>query len=326
LNIDIEKLWYSKNILSIFLLPFSWLFRLVVHTRRFYYQVVNSNVAKQAPFVIVVGNITVGGVGKTPFVAYLAHRCQRTNLNVGIVSRGYGRADEHTLIEVLGDSSVVDVGDEALMLRHQVTCPIVVSADRCRAVEYLREHHQVDVVISDDGLQHYKLVRDAEIVIVDGVREFGNGYCLPAGPLREPPSRLKSVDMVVSNGKNPKYPYQYHVHYNEVVSINNIELRKGLDEFTIDKVHAVAGIGYPNRFFSLLEQAGLQLIPHALPDHHKFKASDLDFNDTLPIIMTEKDAVKCQTIDQDNMWYLPIQVVPNDKLEQRITTLLEGIV
>lgn len=325
MKIDIEKLWYSKNILSIFLLPLSWLFQLVSFLRRSFYKLFHTNAAIEDVCIIVVGNITVGGTGKTPFVSYLAQLCKEKDLKVGVVARGYGRTDESVLIEVLDDSDAVEVGDEALMLKQQTSCPIVVAADRNKAVKYLNDKYDLDVIISDDGLQHYSLARDYEIIVVDGEREFGNGRCLPAGPLREPVSRLNQADIVISNGENAAYEYQYITIHNNLVPLANRSENIALEQFSNTKVHAVAGIGHPKRFFAMLENAGINVIPHIFPDHYAFKQSDLEFNDKLPIIMTEKDAVKCSRFNKDNTWYWPIKVMPNDKLEKRISKLLEDI-
>lgn len=323
LKINIEQLWYSKNILSIFLLPLSWLFRGASFLRRSFYNSFASKPKPGSASVIVVGNLTVGGAGKTPFVAYLAQCCLDKKLNVGVVSRGYGRKNENTLVDVLNDSDVAEVGDEALMLKQNIACPVVVAAERKEAVKYLNEKYDLDVIISDDGLQHYKLARDYEIVIVDGEREFGNGRCLPAGPLREPVSRLEKADIVISNGENSNYEYQYTTSFKQALSLVDRSQGKSLEEFKHSSVHAVAGIGYPQRFFRQLEKAGIPVISHAFPDHHAYSSTDLEFNDNLPILMTEKDAVKCKHFYNENAWYLPITAMPNDKLTQRITTLVE---
>lgn len=325
MKIDIEKLWYSKNILAVFLVPLSWLFRLVSFFRRVYYQAFSANAGLERTCVIVVGNITVGGVGKTPFVSYLAQRCKEKELKVGVVARGYGRTNESDLIEVLNDSDAAEVGDEALMLKQQISCPIVVAADRNKAVKHLEDKYDLDVIFSDDGLQHYNLARDYEIIVVGGEREFGNGRFLPAGPLREPVSRLKEADIIVCNGENTAYEYQYTAVHNGLLSSVNGSENIALEQFSNTKVHAVAGIGHPNRFFTMLENAGINVIPHVYPDHYAYKQSDLEFNDKLPIIMTEKDAVKCSRFNKNNIWYLPIKVKPNDKLEKRIAKLLEEI-
>jgi tetraacyldisaccharide 4'-kinase len=327
LKIDTEQLWYTKNILSILLLPLSWLFRLVSCVRLIFLKSLNLDVGLSDVQIIVVGNITVGGAGKTPFVSWLAQRCKDKNLKVGIISRGYGRKNEAEFIEVSINSDVDEVGDEALMLKLQALCPVAISADRSEAARYLIGAYDLDVIISDDGLQHYALPREYEIVIVDGEREFGNGWFLPAGPLRESISRLKKSDMVVSNGDNSAYELQYITHFKDAVSLMDSSRKKSIEKFKDSKLHAVAGIGNPKRFFSMLEKAGLKVIPHAFADHHAFIKSDLEFDDDLSIIMTEKDAVKCKHFDfaKQNIWYLPISVVANDKLEKRIEILLEDI-
>jgi len=324
-KIDIEQRWYSKNILSIFLLPLSWLFRFVSCCRRIFYQAFVSKEGLENTCVIVIGNITVGGAGKTPFVSYLAQRCMQKGLSVGVIARGYGRENESELIEVLSENDAQQVGDEALMLKYQLDCPIAVAANRMDAARFLNEKYHLDVIISDDGLQHYKLPRDYEIIIVDGEREFGNGWCLPAGPLRELVSRLDKADIVISNGINTSYKYQYTVNYSDFVSLENSAVKKPYIEFEAQKIHAVAGIGNPKRFFAALEKLGLQVITHAFSDHHAYEQTDIEFNDDLPIIMTEKDAVKCRKFNKKNVWYLPMITMPNDKLDNRISKLLKEI-
>ncbi len=324
MKIDIEKLWYSKNILSIFLLPLSWLFRLIASFRRVYYKLFHSKSLGRTK-IIVVGNITVGGTGKTPFVAYLAKLILGNDLKVGIISRGYGRINEDDLIEVLINSDANEVGDEALMLKQQVSCPVAVAADRVEAARYINNKYELDVIISDDGLQHYKLPRDYEIIIVDGEREFGNGYCLPSGPLREPISRLNLADIVISNGENGAYEYQYTTMSNMLVSLKDHAITKSLEQFTDTKVHVIAGIGNPKRFFAKLENVGIDIIPHAFPDHHAYTQSEITFNDGLPVLMTEKDAVKCRKLSYEGAWFLPITVEPNDRLKVRIAGLIEEL-
>ena len=184
---------------------------------------------------------------------------------------------------------------------------------------------QPDVVLSDDGLQHYAMGRDFEIAVIDGVRGFGNGRCLPAGPLREPPSRLQSCDLVVRNGHGGAHNLSFEVQPEELLALNSREERKPLQAFSGRTVHAVAGVGNPGRFFRMLKQAGLNTIEHAFPDHHAYVKADLEFGDGAPILMTEKDAVKCETFLDSDIWYLPIIVRANAALEQRISTLIEGI-
>ncbi|MEJ2115066.1 MAG: tetraacyldisaccharide 4'-kinase [Gammaproteobacteria bacterium] len=167
--------------------------------------------------------------------------------------------------------------------------------------------------------------RDYEIIIVDGEREFGNGYCLPAGPLREPISRLNQADIVISNGENDAYEYHYTSLSNTLVSLEDHSITKALEQFADVKVHAIAGIGNPKRFFATLENAGIVIVPHVFPDHYAYTQSEITFNDDLPIIMTEKDAVKCRKFNYDDAWFLPFIVEPNDRLKARITRLIEGL-
>ena len=325
LNIDLEKTWYSNSILSFLLLPLSWLFRTMVICRRAYYRLRNSARTAAEVFVVVVGNITVGGTGKTPFVIWLAQQCKDRGLRVGIVTRGYKRENEQQLVEVQPHSLPSEVGDEALLLALKTTCPVIAAADRKLAVEMLIEKYKIDLVLCDDGLQHYNLARDIEIAVVDGERKFGNGRCLPAGPLREPITRLSACDLVVSNGRNDAAKYYFEIEYNDVVSLTLDTVRKPLADFKDFTVHAVAGIGNPQRFFNLLKHVGVHIIEHSFPDHHAYQQADLEFSSNDPIIMTEKDAVKCKNIINKNIWYLPIVLSSNIVLDKKIETILEGV-
>lgn len=325
LNFDPEKVWYSNSVLSVMLLPLSWLFRMIVILRRAYYRLGRRVHSTSSAFVIVVGNITVGGTGKTPFVIWLASQCRRRGLKTGIITRGYKGTHTTPVAEVGANSRVEAVGDEALLLARKTACPVVVGADRSQALALLEQSIQPDVVLSDDGLQHYAMGRDFEIAVIDGEREFGNGRCLPAGPLREPPSRLQSCDLVVRNGPGDPHAPCFEVEPEELLALNLREGRKPLQEFSGRTVHAVAGVGNPGRFFQMLKRAGVDIIEHAFPDHHAYVKADLEFGDDAPILMTEKDAVKCETFLDSDIWYLPIIVQVNAALEQRISTLIEGI-
>ncbi|MEM7400878.1 MAG: tetraacyldisaccharide 4'-kinase [Pseudomonadota bacterium] len=316
-----EQIWYSNNLKSTFLLPLSWLFRLVVFIRRVIYKLKSSNTGLEDVFIIIVGNITVGGAGKTPFVAYLAQQFKQNGNQVGIISRGYKRKS-NGLIEVMSNSSANEVGDEAVLLKQIVDCPVAVATDRREAACYLHANYQLDVIISDDGLQHYKLPRDYEIIIVDGEREFGNNRLLPAGPLREPVSRLNNVDLVISNGANPSYEYQYWANLDGAISIASQE-EKSLETFKGLRVHAVAGIGNPKRFFDMLEDIGINVIAHTFADHHEFQMEDLRFDDELPILMTEKDVIKCLDFKLQNIWYVPLKIDLNAELSHKVNTILE---
>ncbi len=325
LNINIEKIWYSKNLLSTILLPVSWLFQITVVVRRIYYRLRLPNAGASKIFTIVIGNITVGGTGKTPFVIWLAQMCKDQGLRVGIVSRGYKRNNEQRIVEVHPHSIPGEVGDEALLLALKTACPVVVAANRSQAVDRLVSKYDINVVLSDDGLQHYNLPRSVEIAVIDGERQLGNGRCLPAGPLREPAVRLDSCDLVVYNSGKGSYQYFFEADHGNLVSLSSDTACKPLSDFKNLIVHAVAGIGNPTRFFRTLQNAGLRIIEHRFPDHHAYQETDLDFNGNDPILMTEKDAVKCKRFKDKNIWYLPISLLPNSVLEKRISTLIGGI-
>lgn len=305
----IEQHWYrpSYTPLTRLLLPLSWSFRMAVLCRRTLYR---WHIKKQYQFpcpVIVVGNISVGGTGKTPFVIWLAEVLRQAGFKPGIVSRGYGGKRQLTPIFVTKASSVEAVGDEAMLLSRRTQCPVVVAIDRVAAVNTLLSETDCNIVISDDGLQHYRMGRSLEIAIVDGVRRFGNRCLLPAGPLREPVSRLKQVDFVVAHQQAVAGEYQMLLQGDHLVALGDHNISMPLTAFLNTEVHAVAAIGDPQRFFTRLERMGLTVIPHAFPDHYRFQKTDLEFQDTLPIIMTEKDAVKCEAFADYHHWYLPVE-------------------
>lgn len=254
--------------------------------------------------VIVVGNISVGGNGKTPLVIYLVERLRANGRAPGIVSRGYG-GRANTPQAVSPDSDPRQVGDEAVLLAGRCRCPVVVGKDRVAAAQALLLDYACDVVVADDGLQHYALARDIEIAVIDGQRRFGNGFCLPAGPLREPPRRLREVDWVVGNGSAKAGEILMTLHAEHAHRLSEAKESRALRGFRVP-VHAIAGIGNPQRFFTTLREHGLTLYEHPFPDHHRFSAGDLDFGDDLPILMTEKDAVKCRPWASERCWYVPV--------------------
>jgi tetraacyldisaccharide 4'-kinase len=276
---------------------------------------------------VVVGNINVGGTGKTPLVAWLTEQLVAQGHKPGIVSRGYGGTSNSYPLLVNAQSDPREAGDEAVLLARKTGCPVVVDPDRSAAAQYLLSEEDCNVIVSDDGLQHYALGRDAEIAVIDGERGLGNGLCLPAGPLREPPARLQEVDVVVVNGD---HQLELGVpHMNMRVMVNSIEPLSengALDAPNSQTVHGVAGIGNPDRFFATLREMGFEVIEHRFDDHHRFELTDLDFGDSLPVIMTEKDAVKCRQllIEQihGNFWYLDITVQPDERLLAKLLSKL----
>jgi len=275
--------------------------------------------------ILVVGNLTAGGSGKTPLVIRLCHVLQDAGLKVGVASRGYGRDSEGLQI-VSNDSDPAITGDEPLLIAQRTHVSVVVANDRCAAAHHLFQQG-VDLVIADDGLQHHRLPRSMEICLIDGSRGFGNGWQLPAGPLREPLQRLHQVDHVVMTGDaNPSLAIPGAVSMQLVPGMlhsldQNLSWR--LSQFAGCRAHAVAGIANPERFFRNLEQAGLILERHSLPDHHAFSQADFaSLNPDYPIIMTEKDAVKCRSLSLRNAWYLAVDAHLPGQFE---TAVLNGM-
>lgn len=320
----IDHYWYGRHPLMVLLLPLTGLFRAVVWLRRRAYRGGLLKVHKLSVPVIVVGNITVGGTGKTPLVAWLAGFLKEAGYVPGIVMRGYGGKARHWPQQVRPDSDPVVVGDEAVLLARHSQCPMAVGPDRAAAAQALIDHHACTVIIADDGLQHYALARDIEILVIDGVRRFGNGMCLPAGPLREPLARLKEVDLVVTNGLAGRQEYPMKMVGGVARRLNDPHSECPLTQFAGQTVHAVAGIANPLRFFTSLRNAGLRIVEHAFPDHHAFKPEDVSYADGAPVLMTEKDAVKCRRFARDNDWYVPVAAQPDPRFGERILALLKG--
>jgi tetraacyldisaccharide 4'-kinase len=323
----LDSFWYSQNPLVWLLLPLSWLYCTLSWVRRHLYaggMIASTRVL--APLVIV-GNISVGGTGKTPLLIALCELLKRRGLSVGVVSRGYGA--ENAGVHVLADDDNPRAcGDEPLLIRQRTGCPVVIGRDRVAAARRLLEIATCDVILSDDGLQHYRLQRDVEIAVVDAERGFGNGRCLPAGPLREPVSRLQQVDMVVwhRRGLVDDTDIGFCLEFGDVVNLTTHEARS-LANFRGQRVHAVAGIGYPPRFFRQLRDAGLDVTEHAFADHHRYREQDLGFDDDLPVLMTEKDAVKCRGMQLPGLWKVPVNAKLSKALVQafldRVTKLNE---
>jgi tetraacyldisaccharide 4'-kinase len=259
--------------------------------------------------VVVVGNVSVGGVGKTPLVIALAQNIQAKGLRVGIVSRGYRATIKQFPYQVNPDDLASDVGDEPLLLAQKAKCPVVIAPKRPEAIEYLVTHHNCQIIISDDGLQHYRMARAIEIAVIDGTRGVGNGLCLPVGPLREPASRLREVDFVVVNEGNWERAYPMSLVPDGLFKLKTME-PVALDKLSADIV-AVAAIGNPDRFYTTLRQLGLKFKTFSFADHHQFKPKEFDYGSSM-VIMTEKDAVKCRSFCTDTMFFLPIKAVLND--------------
>lgn len=310
----IERHWYRDGFVSRLLLPLSWIYCLLTLLRRVLYRLgVLRRVRVPVP-VIVVGNLTVGGSGKTPLVVWLAKFLGALGYRPGIVTRGYGGQASSWPQDVKPDSDPQAVGDEPVLLAREAGCPVVADPDRVRAAERLVRLHDCNLIVSDDGLQHYRLARDFEIAVIDGTRRFGNGRCLPAGPLREPPGRLHDVDARVTLGEPQAGEWGMMLATGVFHRLEAPETTVEADRFQGDPVHAVAGIGHPARFFDQLRRLGIDVIEHPFPDHHYFRGEELMFRDGHEVIMTRKDAVKCERLAGVTGWYLAIEAQPDPAL------------
>lgn len=297
----LEHIWYSESKWQWVLFPFAVVFSWVARIRRWYLERF-----KQQQFstpIVVVGNLTVGGVGKTPLLITLAQTLNSRGLSVGVVSRGYGGKLRQYPHEIRLSDDPFLVGDEPLVIAKNIVGPVIVSPRRVDAVQYLIDNHEPDVILSDDGLQHYSMGRSIEIAVIDGQRRFGNGHYLPAGPLRESSKRLNEVDYVVTNGDALNDEFAMSVQADSIINIKTeLSLQSDLLQ---QPVVAVAGIGNPQRFFDSLERLNIQYSQRIYPDHHRFQVSDTDFGEQ-QVIMTEKDAVKCKAFATDKHFYLKV--------------------
>ena len=315
-----QEQWATLTIWHILLIPLSWLFAAVVFLRKYLYKHGWLKSYRLNVPVIVVGNINVGGTGKTPLVIWLAEQMKLAGYKPGIISRGYG-GNAQQVTEVLPDSNARVAGDEAVLIAARTNCPVFVSADRVSAGHHLlKTYPECNVIISDDGLQHYRLQRNVEIVVYDSAKGFGNGALLPAGPLRESKARLKTVDAVVSNGADIKEnlkcfnPIAMQLAATDFYNLADVQKKSTAQALAQQKILAVAGIGNPQRFFDQLSNFGLQFESRAYADHYIFQAKDFEHINADVVLMTEKDAVKCRAFAQPNFWVLPVSAVVNGGL------------
>ena len=304
---------YSHNLVAFLLLPLSAVYWVLQRLHRFLYAAGLLRTHRLQVPVIVVGNVTVGGTGKTPLVAWLCAHLESKGYHPGIISRGY-KGKNARPVRVSPGANPQIYGDEPVLLANKTGAPVYTSANRVEAAKKLLGENQCNVIISDDGLQHYRMERDIEIVVIDGWRRFGNGFLLPAGPLRESKKRLTKVDWVLCRGGQPQageltYNYTatglYNLETGQLYSVEHL-----LGQLAGKQVHAIAGIGNPDQFFGVLTKSGFDIVRHSFPDHYKFREQDLYFSDGLPIIMTEKDAVKCKKLVgklKCDAWYLAIE-------------------
>ena len=322
----IDRIWSGKSPLFLLLLPLAWLYGLISNLIRFSYKAGLKKSWRAPVPVVVVGNLTAGGNGKTPVVIWLVETLQQHGFRVGVVSRGYGGKAESYPLLLSEETSTAQAGDEPVLISQRTGAPVAVSPVRSDAVKALLASHELDVIITDDGLQHYALARDVEIVVIDGERRFGNGWWLPAGPMRERAGRLKSVDAAIVNGGIPQAG-EIPMRLEPGLAVN---LRTGerCDVALLPNIVAMAGIGHPPRFFATLAACGAnpqKCVP--LADHQSLTYSDVSAllvaGQTL--VMTEKDAVKCRAFAEDNWWYLPVDAHLSgdqpDVLLDRLTSL-----
>ena len=317
--------WYGRSPLTQVLRPVAGLYGGLVALRRMAYRR-NFLSSHRLPVpVIVVGNITVGGTGKTPLVAWIAEFLCGSGYSPGIVTRGYkGTAPQWPQL-VYPDSDPQLVGDEPVLLARRGPFPVAAGPDRVAAARALLSRNNCNVLISDDGLQHYALQRDIEIAVVDAERRFGNGFYIPAGPLREPVRRLDGVHMVVANGNGWEGGYSMTLQIQHACNLQDPGLMRPLPAFQGQPVHGVAGIGNPARFFTGLQESHLQVMEHPFADHHRFQPADLAFGDDYPVLLTEKDAVKCTGFAAPFWWYVPVTLHPDERLGPDLLARLQAL-
>ncbi|WP_459206231.1 tetraacyldisaccharide 4'-kinase [Pseudomonas sp. MLB6B] len=305
--------WYAGHPALVLLRPLEALYRHVVRRKRAQF-LSGATASYRAPVpVVVVGNVTVGGTGKTPMILWLIERCRQRGLRVGVVSRGYGAKPPTLPWRVDAQQTAEEAGDEPLLIVQRTGVPLMIDPDRGRAVKALLAAEPLDLILSDDGLQHYRLARDLELVLIDAARGLGNRRCLPAGPLREPVERLQTVDALLYNGaaSDPAPGFAFKLLPSALVNLCTGE-RRPLHHFPAGQaLHAVAGIGNPQRFFDTLQALDWLPLAHPFADHAQFSPQALNFSPSLPLVMTEKDAVKCRAFAQPDWWYLAVDAQPS---------------
>lgn len=311
-----QRIWYRSRIMYCGLLPFSFVFGSMVFLRRLAYRCHLFKRHRFAVPIVIVGNLSVGGTGKTPCVIALVDALRKRGFKPGIISRGYGGHYNNKPCIVLPTHSPKEVGDEALLLQQRCQVPVIIGRRRVDAARYLIDNTDCDVIISDDGLQHYALVGSVNVVMIDGERALGNACMLPAGPLREPVSALKRADVIVITAKPRAYLpimdvisrlYHMKLQPGQAYRLQAPNTKAALSAFKNQTVYAVAGIGHPQRFFAMLRAWGINVVEKAYPDHHAFKPADFNAFYDQCIFLTEKDAVKCRQINLPHAWIVPIE-------------------
>ena len=320
---NIEANWYRSFWANVWLLPLSAVFYILSHMRRLYILNVKAPEKRSSVPVVVIGNITVGGTGKTPLTCFLVEALKQKDVRIGVISRGYGsNAPSYPYLVGHEDSSLI-AGDEPKLLQQRLGCPVIIGADRNASIDLMISTQNVDLILCDDGLQHYQMYRDYELVLLDAKRQLGNGWLLPVGPLREGRWRLSSVDCVIENGNSQSMT----IKPESWVNVSTGEVR-GLNSFSYGndenlELKAICGIGNPQRFWDSLQSLGVVSSNKAFPDHYQFSADDIPAHDT--VLMTEKDAVKCQGLTNPDMWYLKVSAQLAESVEESLVADLVSL-
>ncbi len=321
----LNKIWYKGATIPLRYIVLSKVFSLLSGIRKQLYKIGLFKSHKIKCSVIIVGNITVGGVGKTPFVIWLVNQLQASGKKVGVISRGYGGKREHEPLLVIPQTSPKASGDEPLLIAKHTNAPVFVGKNRVKAAKKLMLDYRVDVIIADDGLQHYALQRDLEIVLIDAKYGLGNEKLLPAGPLRESRDRLDSVDMVIYKGKRlDSHYFQYQPLM--VYALGDIKNQRSLESFRSQHINALAGIAHPDSFFNMLSENGLAIVKNPLDDHEKLTEKHFEFDNEDPIFITEKDAVKCMNLKLSNVWVVVLKLVVKQETKDFVLKLIDGVI
>ncbi|MBL4583100.1 MAG: tetraacyldisaccharide 4'-kinase [Pseudomonadales bacterium] len=326
----IVRAWYENKRWVAILSPLAALYSYLAARRKAQYLSGHKTIWNAPVPVIIVGNISVGGSGKTPLVIALVEQLKQAGYKPGIVSRGYGAATKEFPRLISTNDSPTEVGDEPLLLAQRTQCPVVIDPNRVGAAQYILAKCDCDVLISDDGMQHYALGRDIEIAVVDAARGFGNQKCLPAGPLREPVERLEQVDFIVYNGKVTTNTHQaktfpMQLVPNQFVSLKDASVVDAVSWTDSKQVQGVAGIGNPARFFSTLRTLGFDVEKFPFPDHHRYRAADFSGFSDQPVLMTEKDAVKCDGSWFNNGWFLRVSAALDEQFTIELLSKLSKL-
>ncbi|RLA06198.1 MAG: tetraacyldisaccharide 4'-kinase [Gammaproteobacteria bacterium] len=321
------NIWYQKNYIHWLFLPVTLVFYLLSSIKFFLYKTSFLKSYKSHTPIIVVGNITTGGTGKTPFIIYLYHQLQQNNITAAIISRGYGKDDHGKIIRITETTKTRESGDEARLIFKETKAILYVGSDRVKVVKKINKNHQVDVILSDDGMQHYQMGRDMELCLIDNIRKFGNKLCLPAGPLREPIWRLKFCQHIIYQQQedNQKKDNSFFLKHTKLINIKSGQ-QKPIDYFKNEKIiYAVAGIGNPDRFFKQLKKINNVIICKSYADHYQYKIDDFNFANNKNIIMTAKDMVKCANFNNKNLWYVATDLQANNNLKLTIKGIIKWI-